>query len=378
MGRRVEVSSGFRLLRWAVAAATAGLVACAQAGLLVPQAERSRSDRLREARLERQLRAVEDERGVADPAFSATLHELADLQSAAGHPDEALLMVEASLFSRSTRLGDAHPSLAASNLWLAGRYQRTGDAERARAHAEQAVALLEDAAADPQLAEALELLAEVQREAGRPQSGRRLAERAFALRQATLGGGDPRLAASLATLGRLRLAAGAYAAAEAPLERALAIREATLGDAALATASSAGDLAELRLALEEPARARDLFLRALAIEERSLGPGHPALADRLDRLAAAYEARQEHSRAWRRLERARGIRARHFGEDSPEVAVSHRHLGRVYARLGYRAEGEAQCRRARAIDEAVFGPEHPRIADDLLCLARLLILLDDM
>ena len=122
-------------------------------------------------------------------------------------------------------------------------------------------------------------------------------KRALAIEEKALGPDHPDVAVALNNLADLYQAQGRYADAEPLYKRALAIREKTLGPDHPDVAISLNNLAELYRAQGRYADAEPLYKRALAIREKTLGPDHPDVAVSLNSLANLYRTQGRYSDA---------------------------------------------------------------------------------
>jgi CHAT domain-containing protein/Tfp pilus assembly protein PilF len=196
-----------------------------------------------------------------------------------------------------------------------------------------------------------------------------LFRRALAILEAKLGKDDPAVAELLDKLGVLCAGAGRYDEAEAVFVRALAIREAKLGADHKLTASTLGDLAAVYTYKAEYAKAEPMYLRALAASEKALGRDDPAVAVVAANLAALYGKLGRGAEATSLLERALAIREKAYGPKHPSVASALNNLGVRATEQEDPARAVELFTRALAIREEVFGPAHPDVASTLNNLA---------
>jgi tetratricopeptide (TPR) repeat protein len=109
-----------------------------------------------------------------------------------------------------------------------------------------------------------------------------LAQRTLAIVEKALGPDHPNVATALNNLADLYRAQGRYPDAETLYKRSLAIREKALGPDDLNVALSLNNLAGLYLTQGRYADVEALFKRSLAIREKALGPDHPDVAQSLN------------------------------------------------------------------------------------------------
>ena len=250
-------------------------------------------------------------------------------------------------------------------LYQAGKYSDASSvAERALALSEQLYG-----PSHPNVAVALNDLAELYRAEGRYADAEPITRRALAIRETALGRDDPGVAQSLNLLAELCRAQGRYAEAEPLLKRALAIYESAFGPDSLDVAPSLNNLALLYQGEGRYAEAEPLYRRALAIMEKTLGPEHSDVAQALNNLADLYREEGHYAEGKSLLKRALAIREGAFGPDHPVVAESLTTLAALYDAEGRYADTEPLLKRALAIDEKALGPDHPDIASLLNDLA---------
>ena len=115
-----------------------------------------------------------------------------------------------------------------------------------------------------------------------------LYRRALAIDERSYGPDHPDVARALNNLAELLQATNRLAEAEPLYRRALAIDERSYGPDHPTVALN--NLAELLQATNRLAEAEPLYRRALAIDERSYGPDHPTVALRLNNLASLLRA----------------------------------------------------------------------------------------
>ncbi len=198
-----------------------------------------------------------------------------------------------------------------------------------------------------------------------------IAEKAFAIREKTLGPNHPDTAESLNNLASLYENMGDYAKAVPLYKRALAIVEQSLGPEHSIVAYPLNNLAVLYIKMGEYEKAELLCKRALAIREQSLGPDHPGTATTLNNLALLYDAMGDYAKAVPVLKRSVAIREKVFGPDHADTATTLNNLASLYEAMGDYAKAVPLYRRSLAIREKTLGPNHPDTADSLNNLALL-------
>ena len=145
-----------------------------------------------------------------------------------------------------------------------------------------------------------------------------LAERSLAIREKALGPDHPDVATALNNLAELYESQGRYAEAEPLYKRSLAIREKALGpdhpDVGHVPQQPGRAVPEPRAATPRPSRSTSA---SLAIREKALGPDHPDVATSLNNLAALYQSQGRYAEAEPLYKRALAIRRRRSGPTTP-------------------------------------------------------------
>jgi tetratricopeptide (TPR) repeat protein len=224
----------------------------------------------------------------------------------------------------------------------------------------------------PEVAIALNNLAELLRETNRLAEAEPLMRRALAIDEASFGQDHPKVSIRLNNLALILQDTNRLAEAEPLMRRALAIDEQSYGNEHPKVAIRLNNLAKLLYATNRLAEAEPLMRRALLIDEQSYGKEHPNVAIRLNNLAQLLKATNRLAEAEPLMERVVHIFEISHGEHHPNVAVALNNLAQLLKATNRLAEAEPLYRRALAIDEASFGPDHPNVARDLNNLAQLL------
>ena len=198
-----------------------------------------------------------------------------------------------------------------------------------------------------------------------------LNERSLAIFEKALGPDHPSVAVALNNLAELYRVLGDFMRAKQLHERSLAIKEDALGPDHPDVATTLGGLAELYRAAGDFARAEPLFERSLAMKENSLGPNHPSVAVALNNLAELYRVMGNFARTEPLIERSLAIFEEALGPDHPSVAVVLNNLAELYRAMGDLARAEPLHERSLAIRENALGPDHPEVANTLGSLAEL-------
>lgn len=254
----------------------------------------------------------------------------------------------------------------ARHLLEDGRYPEAERAARARLERLDA----SGAGDSPEAAEALELLSEALRRAGRilDPATRASAERAVAIRLRTVGAGHPDHARSLVQLAQVARAAGAYREAEPLYRQALAIQERVLGSSHPDLAATLKGLGSLSVDLSRYTEAKEFCRRALELRERALGPEHPEVAEGHWDLGRALFLLDELSETRSRFERALAIQEKTLRPDHPDRGGLLAQLGRFLQFVGEKEPARALIQEALEIQERALRPDHPALAHTLISL----------
>jgi CHAT domain-containing protein/Tfp pilus assembly protein PilF len=198
---------------------------------------------------------------------------------------------------------------------------------------------------------------------------RELADRAVAIKEASLPPTDPDLATSLFNLGLVLTQAKAKDGPEDLLSRALEIREAALGPEDPGVAEVLATQAYRLLLSRKPDEARPLLERSLRIREKAYGPDHQDVSDTLYFMSYVEQFSGDNQGALKMRERILGIREKVYGPDHPEVAWALHILGESHL-LQSKTEGvRPMLERAVAIFERTYGSDHSSVLDVLNNLA---------
>jgi CHAT domain-containing protein len=196
-----------------------------------------------------------------------------------------------------------------------------------------------------------------------------LAQRALAISEKSLGPDHPDVATALNSLAELYYDLDRYADAEPLYKRSLAIREKFLGPDHPDVATALNSLADLYDDQRRYADAEPLYKRSLAIREKSLGPDHPFVATALDRLAGLYSHQHRYADAEMLYKQSLALREKSLGPDHPDVATALHNLAYLYYVQGRYTDAELFYKQSLAIREKSLGPDHPDVATALDFLA---------
>ncbi|MFY9609829.1 MAG: CHAT domain-containing tetratricopeptide repeat protein [Blastocatellia bacterium] len=292
--------------------------------------------------------------------------------SSAGRYEAALPLAERFLSLIERARGPGHPDVAIAVNNLAEVYRLKGDYTRAEPLYLRALAIQErnPDAGQPALATTLSNLAELYKDQGNYARAEPLQQRALAIREKVFGPEHSAVATTLNNFADLYRSRGDYARAEPLYRRALSIYVKVSGAEHADVALVLNNLAALYHYKGDYARAEPLYLRALAIREKTLGPQHPDVAVTLNNLAECQRAKGDVGRAAVYLERALAIQLK-INPERLDVAIALNNLASLYFLRGDYAHAEPLYMRALAITAKALGPEHPDVARGVNNLAAL-------
>lgn len=391
----------------------AGLSVCAlHAAEDEPDQLRQRVAQLyREAKLadalplaERRLALDEERLGPAAPETLFALMDLAALDYALGHAQQAALRYNRAARGWAAATGTVRIFCCSAltgqalSLEALGRYDQADDA-LARALAIWRQLLGDDGAAPGAPgtgARARELLADVlqrftqavgceppdygatlnqygslRQSQGRLDEAERYYRAALAVRAAG-GTASPAYAQSLNNLATLEHFTGRAADAEPQLRQVLAIWRGTLGEQHPRYAQSLNNLGAVLESLGRASEAETCYRQALAVYRAALGDDHPDTLRTRANVAGVCVSAQRWAEAGPEAEAVVAARERVLGPAHPDYARSLNTLAVIRQCTGQNAEAEQLYRRALAIFEAALGEEHPDVGTVASNLAALL------
>jgi len=224
----------------------------------------------------------------------------------------------------------------------------------------------------PNVATALNNLAQLLQATNRLKEAEPLMKRALEIDQASFGPDHPKVAIRLNNLAQLLQATNRLKEAEPLMKRALEIDEKSFGPDHPDVAIDLNNLAGLLQATNRLKEAEPLMIKVLEIVEKSLGPEHTKVATALNNLAGLLQATNRLQEAEPLMKRALEIDEKAFGPDHPDVARDLNNLALLLQATNRLKEAEPLMKRALEIDEKCFGPEHTKVATALNNLASLL------
>ena len=296
-----------------------------------------------------------------DPAIQGDLYQtLGDIYASWGKPDQALLLLNASLERRKQVYGADSTKAAESLLHLASWYSDQDQLERAEQTIRQALAMqrLRLAPGDPAIARTLAALGAVLQKMGREQEAIPTLNEAIDLQSAR-----PALAADLA--GSLTLLAnaeydiGKYDASDELNRRALALDRQVHGDRHPDVAENLINLATVQFKLEHYSTAESYYRQALDIQQFWYGPNHPNTADVTTQLAQVLEAEGKLDEAQKLLNQALETQDS-AGQDRPQVRAAFmlNARGLIEQRRGALKAAASDFQRSAEVYALLYGANH--------------------
>jgi tetratricopeptide (TPR) repeat protein/CHAT domain-containing protein len=291
---------------------------------------------------------------------------LGERREAADSYREAESEVVAAGHCDDERPGSLLQALALRHLSLG----EPGEAERLQRGAVSA--LRATSPVHPELPAALDVLARLCRNAGRPEEAVEHYREALQVREANLGQDHAEVGITLMHLGELERQAGRYRAAETLLRRGVEVLRVANGEDHPEYAIALANLAALHQLAGSLEEAEQLYLRASLILEKD--PNSPeALASLLGNLGVLALGRGDYASALTRLESQVELLRKLHGEDNPEFARALNNLAGYFQETGDYRQAGSLLARARTILEAHGGEsqaEYPRVLHNLASLHR--------
>lgn len=266
--------------------------------------------------------------------------------------------------------GDDHAEVALALYKL-------GELEFERARYAEALALAEAALAmrlrvlppgNPGIAESLDLVALVKRQAGDLTTATRLHQESLELKLGALGSADPAVAESYNYLGIVRRWSDDYAGAEAAYRRALEIWRTALGADHPKVAMAMNNLALVVHVRGDHAEAKRIFEELIPLRRRLLGDEHPDLQVSLVNYAKLLHDMRHLDDAESVYRDALAVGRKALGDDHPQIATTLADFAGVLAKQGRLDEALECAERSLAIRRRVFGEEHSSVAASLAYL----------
>jgi serine/threonine protein kinase/Tfp pilus assembly protein PilF len=270
----------------------------------------------------------------------------------------------------------AQPDVQAQMFTAIGRtYERMGLRDKARPLLERALAIGRRTfeGDHAQVAQTLNDLGVLQRDAANLDAAEALLTESLAMRRRLFGPVDKDVAVTLVEFARVLRDRGRSAEAEAPAREALAIRQQVFGEEHRETATSKNELGLLLLERGELDEAEPLLRQNVATSERVLGASHPNAAASKANLARLLNARGNPAGAEVLLREALAVQRRTFGESSTQVAGTLNNLALNVAAQGRFTEAQPMFEEALRIGQSHLSADHPRVVLYAIDLARIRI-----
>ncbi len=282
--------------------------------------------------------------------------------------DQAATLLEKALGIREKHLEKTNLQVAESLDLLADVYYIQDRFSDARALGQRGLAIRERVLGPdhPLLAQSLSILSDAYWRLDNFKEALAMAERALVIREQNLDPNHPDIADGLNRLGTLYDARGKSKEALVLLQRAVTIWEVSgpLPD----LAKGLNNLAIVHMVLGEREKAEHHFRRALSICEKTLSTKHDFAGYLYNNLAAIFDEREQYEQARDYYEKALAVWEKTYGPDHTNVALALENLGMTLAELNRYQEAEVLLKRALHIVQAALGPHSSELPLSLLNL----------
>jgi CHAT domain-containing protein len=335
-------------------------------------------DRLAEASSvgQRAVASYEAAFGAESLRVAIALNNRAVIEHAQGHADEAERLLRRSLTVYDKVLGADHAYAAGPLDLLAMILLGRRDYAEAERSLRRLLAIRESALerGHDDTLRTMASLASTLKELGRMDEAKEHYERHLVLLEQRFGPEHPRTAEGLNDFAFFLLGTfdSELATISSMLERAYAIRERTLGNDNPATLASLDAIALVHVFQSRLAEGEAALRRALEIADRLYGPRSAEAVMRMTNLGNTLTALGRIGEAEPLLTRSLDIRRETLGEEDPLTVDSMVNLGDLRFKQGRYAEAEALFQRALRVRETTLG-DHPVTAYTLEVLASVLI-----
>jgi tetratricopeptide (TPR) repeat protein len=286
-------------------------------------------------------------------------------------PDEALAYELPARLAIAGAKNDPHLTRKLEGV-LGTVCTHAGHNERALAHHEAAVALLDGASPHASVV-VYSNYGNALFASGRYAEAHEAHRRAYDLSLAQYGPSHPFVATDAVNLGRDLEQLGDVEGARALYQAALEVRRTTLGPEAVGTAELMVNLANLEYGQLNLVRARELAEGALAVFEESLGPDHTHVAIAHNALGNIAHATGQLARAVEHSRHVERIYSAKLGADHPKVAIALTNRANVLFDLGDHRGAIEAYDRAIAIELEKLGADHPSLAYEYVGKAEALV-----
>lgn len=266
-----------------------------------------------------------------------------------------------------------HPDLALALNGLANTHHQQGRYQEVEIFYRRAISLIEESLGPEHLQLSLPLqgLAFFYQETTQYEKAEALYQRALHICRQALGADHPDVATTLYNLAGCYWVQGYYAQAEPLHMQALKIRERVFPPHHHDIISSLNDLALLYHYQGRYQEAERFHLRNLSVCERTLGVDHPDVASIQNNLASLYRHLARYEQAEHLYQRALSVREQIFGADHPYTAFFVNNLATLYCEQGRYKEAEAFASHALAIYQQKMDASSHSLAGPLQNLARI-------
>jgi CHAT domain-containing protein len=281
-----------------------------------------------------------------------------------GKYSEAVPLAQQVLDIRARILGDRHPDVATALNNLAELYRLQGSYADAEPLHQQALEITRQALGDrhPAVARSLKGLADLYSDQGNYAAAEPLYLQALEIYRQTLGNRHFAVASTLSRLAGLYKEQGNYTAAEPLYLQSLEITRQVSGDQHLNVAAILNNLGSLYHAQGNYAAAEPLYLQSLEIARQSLGDRHPNVASAFNNLAIWYHEQGNYVAAEPLYLQALEINRQSLGDQHLDVARGLYSLALLYSEQGNYADAEPLYQQALEIYQQTLGNRHPEVA----------------
>ncbi|MEM1202080.1 MAG: serine/threonine-protein kinase [Acidobacteriota bacterium] len=288
-----------------------------------------------------------------------------------GDPAASRELLERALAERRGLFGPSDPRLVEGRQELARSLLVQGELATARILLRGTLAAQGEAEDPAASAKTLGLLAEVEKQAGKPAESEGLFRRALELQRQVLADDDPEVVDHLTGLAQLLVESGDLDAAEGVFRRALEHRRARLGDRHPDVATNLGDLAVVLHGQGLLEEAEAAIREALRIRLEVYGEDHWLLGKSYNNLAQVLVSRGRPREAIPWMRRALELGRERLGPEHPRVAERWVNLALTHQRAGQPEEAEAAYLEALDLHRRTLGEQHPSTVRNLYNLAGL-------
>jgi tetratricopeptide (TPR) repeat protein len=299
------------------------------------------------------------------PDVAKTLTRLADVMAATGEYERAEPLIQQALRIRRKAYGQLHPAVAESIADLGVNAGDREDYKQAEVYLRQALEIqrkLQEDAAHPLLAEALNNLAWALMSLGRPAEAEPLLEEALEMKRKLYRDSHYELASGLNNLAYTREMLGDFAGAEDAYREALAMNRRRLGASHPEIAANLTNLSYVLYAKGEHRAAIEMLRESLDMNRRELPADHNTIASVATGLANLLIGERGYAEAERLVEESLGIRRRTLGDESPQVGGSLTVKANLLVARRQFAEARQVAAQARRILEAKLPEDHWQVA----------------